>query len=230
MTFLRTVCGSIPCSALYSSCTFRRRLVSEIAWRIESVIWSAYMITWPSTLRAARPIVWISDVDERRNPSLSASRIATSDDLGQVEALPQQVDAHEHVEVAEAEGAQDLDPLQRVDLAVQVAHADAELEEVVGEVLGHLLRERGDEHPLVGVGPDADLGHEVVDLALGGLHEDLGIDEAGRAHDLLDDLRSTARSRTPLGVADRKTSWLTLSTNSSKRSGRLSIADGSRNP
>ena len=39
---------------------------------------SAYMITLPSTLRAARPIVWISDVSERRKPSLSASRMATS--------------------------------------------------------------------------------------------------------------------------------------------------------
>ena len=45
VTFLRTVCGSMPCSALYSSCFLRRRFVSEIAWRIESVIWSAYMIT-----------------------------------------------------------------------------------------------------------------------------------------------------------------------------------------
>ena len=34
----------------------------------------------------------------------------------------------------------------RVDLGVQVAHSDAELEQVVGEVFGHLLGERGDEH------------------------------------------------------------------------------------
>ena len=82
VTALRIVCGSIPCSALNSSCTFRRRFVSEMARRIESVTWSAYMTTWPSTLRAARPIVWISDVSERRKPSLSASRIATSETSG----------------------------------------------------------------------------------------------------------------------------------------------------
>jgi hypothetical protein len=51
--------------------------VSEIARFIESVTSSAYMITVPSTLRAARPIVWMSEVSLRRNPSLSASRIAT---------------------------------------------------------------------------------------------------------------------------------------------------------
>jgi hypothetical protein len=43
---------------------------------------SAYMITWPSTLRAARPMIWMSEVSERRKPSLSASRIATSDTSG----------------------------------------------------------------------------------------------------------------------------------------------------
>ena len=87
----------------------------------------------------------------------------------------------EHVELAEAEAAQDLDPLERVDLAVQVPHPDAELDQVVGEVLRHLLRERGDQHPLVGLGPQVDLGDEVVDLALGGLHDDLGVDEARSA-------------------------------------------------
>ena len=36
--------------------------------------------------------------------------------LGQVEALPQQVDADEHVELAEAQVAQDLDALDGVDV------------------------------------------------------------------------------------------------------------------
>ncbi len=49
---------------------------------IAAVCLSAYMSTLPSTLRAARPIVWISDVAPRRKPSLSASRIATSDTSG----------------------------------------------------------------------------------------------------------------------------------------------------
>jgi hypothetical protein len=45
---------------------------------------------------------------ERRKPSLSASRIATSAHLGHVEALAQQVDADQHVELAEAQVADDL--------------------------------------------------------------------------------------------------------------------------
>lgn len=47
-------------------------------------------------------------------------------DLGQVEALAQQVDADEDVELAGAQLAEQLDAAQRVDLAVQVADLDAE--------------------------------------------------------------------------------------------------------
>ncbi len=49
---------------------------------MDGVTLSAYMCTWPDTLRAARPMVWMSDVPERRKPSLSASRIDTSDTSG----------------------------------------------------------------------------------------------------------------------------------------------------
>src|SRR5690606_14683333 len=79
---LRSACGSMPCSSLYACCLARRRLVSSIARCIDGVTVSAYMWTWPDTLRAARPIVWMRDVSERRKPSLSASRIATSDTSG----------------------------------------------------------------------------------------------------------------------------------------------------
>ena len=75
-------------------------------------------------------LVGVEDGDERH--------------LGQVQSFTQQVDAHEHVEVGEAQAAQDLHALQRVDVAVQVAHAHTHLAEVVGEVLGHALGERGD--------------------------------------------------------------------------------------
>ena len=82
MTSLRIDCGSMPCSRLYSSWIFRRRWVSLMARFMESVTSSAYMMTVPLTCRAARPMVWMSDVSDRRNPSLSASRMATSETSG----------------------------------------------------------------------------------------------------------------------------------------------------
>jgi len=49
---------------------------------MDSVNSSAYIITVPSVFLAARPIVCINDLSERRNPSLSASSIATKDTSG----------------------------------------------------------------------------------------------------------------------------------------------------
>ena len=148
----------MPCSALYACCTARRRWVSEMARCMESVIRSAYMITWPSTLRAARPMVWISDVSPRRNPSLSASRMATRDTSGQVEALPQQVDADQDVELAQPQIAEDLNALDGVDVGVQVADPQPHLQQVVGQVLGHLLGERRHQHPVAPLGAVAGSG------------------------------------------------------------------------
>ena len=62
---------------------------------------------------------------------MSASRIATSETSGQVEALAQQVHADEHVVLAEAQVADDLDAFERVDLRVQVARLEAHLEQVL---------------------------------------------------------------------------------------------------
>ncbi len=76
------VLGVIPCSSLYFCWILLLRFVSSMADAMESVILSAYMITWPSEFLAALPIVWISDVSERKKPSLSASRIATKEISG----------------------------------------------------------------------------------------------------------------------------------------------------
>ncbi len=117
-------------------------------------------------------------LDERGARAQEALLVGVQDrhqgHLGQVQALAQQVDADQDVVLTGAQLAQQLDAAQRVDVAVQVADLDAEFHEVVGEVLGHLLGERGDQDALVLLHPLADLVHQVVDLALGGLDDDLG--------------------------------------------------------
>ena len=131
-------------------------------------------------------MVWISERAERRKPSLSASRIATSDTSGRVEPLAQQVDSDQHVEIALAQAADDLDALDRLDIRVQVAHAHAEVLVVVGQVLGHLLGQAGHQHALVDRDPFADLVEQVVDLGAGLAHLDFGIDKPGGPDQLLD--------------------------------------------
>ncbi len=112
--------------------------------------------------------------------------------LRQVEALAQQVDADQHVEVAPAQVADDLDALDRLDVGVEVAHPDADVLAVVGQVLGHLLGERRDQHALVALDAPADLLEQVVDLVARRAHLDLGIDQAGRPDELLDDHAAAA--------------------------------------
>jgi hypothetical protein len=47
-----------------------------------------------------------------------------------------------------AEAAEDLDALDGIDVAVDVAHLEPDVAEVVGEILGGAFRERSDEDAL----------------------------------------------------------------------------------
>src|SRR5690606_5871577 len=105
--------------------------------------------------------------------------------FGNVEALAQEVDAYQAVEGTEAEVADDLDALQRVDVGVHVAHAHALLVQIFGEILRHTLGEHGDERAVAGTRGLADLAQHVVHLGLGRADIDGGVDEAGGADDLL---------------------------------------------
>jgi hypothetical protein len=67
-------------------------------------------------------------------------------DLGHVQALAQQVDAHQHVELAQAQVTDDLHALNGVDVRMQVTHADAVLAQVLGKVLRHPLGQRRHQH------------------------------------------------------------------------------------
>ena len=107
-------------------------------------------------------------------------------DLRQIQALAQQVDADDDVDLALAQFAQQFDTPQRVDVGVQVLHLDAALEQIIGQILGHLLGQRGHQRAFAARHAILDLGQQVVDLPLHRPHLDLGIDQAGRADDLLD--------------------------------------------
>src|SRR5690606_31260104 len=76
---------------------------------------------------------------------------------------------------------------ERVDVAVEVADLDPELGVVLREILGHALRQRGDEDALLALDPEADLAEEVVDLIGDGAHVDDGIEQARRSDELLDE-------------------------------------------
>ena len=107
-------------------------------------------------------------------------------DLGHVEAFAQQVDPDQHIELTEAQVANDLDALDGLDVGMQIAHAHAVLVQILGQILGHALGQRRDQHALSQLDAPMDLGQQIVDLSAHRPHLDLGIDETGRAHHLLD--------------------------------------------
>src|SRR5204862_160909 len=111
----------------------------------------------------------ISSASSAAGRSLTSAPALPPLPLAPAAALAQQVDAHQDVELAGPQLAQQLHAPQGVHIAVQIAHLDAELQEVVREVLGHLLGEGGDQDPLVLLRALADLVHQVVDLPVGGL-------------------------------------------------------------
>ena len=94
-------------------------------------------------------MVWISELSRAQEAFLVRIEDRDQRHLGHVEAFAQQVDAHEHVELAEAQVADDLHALHGLHVRVQVTHLHAVLVQVLGEILGHALGERGDQHALV---------------------------------------------------------------------------------
>ena len=108
--------------------------------------------------------------------------------LGNVQPLPQQVDSHEHIELAQAQLADDLRPLQGVDVRVQVAGADLVLGEKVGQLLRQALGEGRHQSSVAAGYHPAYLGHHVPHLALDGPDLNHRVEKAGGPYDLLDHL------------------------------------------
>ena len=113
-------------------------------------------------------------------------------DFRDVQPLAQQVDAHQHIEYAQAQVAQDFHPLDGVDVRVQIAHLDAMFVVIVGQLLGHALGQRGDQHPLVLGHPRGDFRQQIVHLAGHRADFHFRVHQAGGAHQLLDHLAGVA--------------------------------------
>ena len=71
---------------------------------------------------------------------------------------------------------------------VHIAHLDAGGFEIIGQILRHLLGERGNEHTFTLRCAGVDFSNEIVDLAINRTDNDLRIEQTGRTDDLLDHL------------------------------------------
>ena len=66
-------------------------------------------------------------------------------DFGNVEPFAQQVDAHQHIKIAAAQIANDLHPLDGVDIGMEIFGFDIQLCQIFGEIFGQALCQSGDE-------------------------------------------------------------------------------------
>ena len=104
----------------------------------------------------------------------------------QIEALTQQVDTDNHIDLAFAQHAQQFDAAQRIHIRMQVFDLDAAFQQIVGQVLGHLLGQSGDQRALVLGHTGLDLGEQIVDLPLDRAYVDLRVQQTGWADNLFD--------------------------------------------
>ena len=141
-------------------------------------------------LRVHVPCSTADDLDEAPGVAEEALLVRVQDPdephLGDVEPFPQEVDANEHIELAQAQLPDDLAPLQRLDLGVEVAGPDLFVGKELTEFLGQLLRERGDENTVAPGNRLLHLRDHVIGLAFNGPDLDLRVDKPGGPDDLLD--------------------------------------------
>ena len=109
-------------------------------------------------------MVWISELSLRRKPSLSASRMATSDTSGMSRPSRSRLMPTSTSNLPRRRSRMISDALHGFHVRVQVAHLHAVLVQVLGEVFRHALGERGDQHALVLRRAQLDLREHVVHL------------------------------------------------------------------
>ena len=183
-------------------------------------------------LRAARPMVWIRTGLAAQEAFLVGVENGDQRAFRNVEALAQQIDADQRVEGAEPQVADDLDALDGVDVGVHVAHADALLVQIFGQVLGHALGQHGDQRrdsPLRAT--CAHLADQIVDLRARRAAR-RPADRSGRSGGSparRTRRRASSSSHGP-GVAETPDVCGRIASHSSKRSGRLSMQEGRRKP
>ncbi len=102
-----------------------------------------------------------------------------------IQPLAKEVDTDQHVEESVLEVLDDLDPLSRVHIGMDVAHTDVDLVQIVGQFLGHSLGQGRDENPLIFLCPLAYLLNKVIHLILGRSDFNRRIQQTGRPHNLL---------------------------------------------
>src|SRR5437762_13904068 len=121
-------------------------------------------------------------------------RIENADERNfrKIETFTEQIDPNQNVEIGRAQTTQDFDALDGVDVAVEIAHFQADIAQIIGEVFGGPFRQRCHQNALALFHTLAAKLNRVVDLMLERLDRNFWIEKPGRPNDLFDDERRTS--------------------------------------
>ena len=199
----RIVVGVMPCSRLYASCFSRRRagLVHRALHRAGDPIG----VQDHPPVDVARGAA--DGLDQRRlgaqEPLLVRVHDAHQPAFGNIEPLAQQVDPDQHVVHPEPQIADQLDPLQRLHVAVHVADLQPRLVHELGQILRHPLGQRGDERAIPRLRGLAAFDDAILHLLLDRLDLDRRVDQPGGAdHLFAENTPPVCSSSHPPGVAE----------------------------
>ena len=106
-------------------------------------------------------------------------------DLGNIQPLPQKVNAHEYIKYIQTHIPDDLRTLQGIDIGVQVFDTDTHLAHIVGQVLGHSFCQCGYQNLILFCNLLIHFSDQIVDLPLHRTDRDLGIQQPCGADNLL---------------------------------------------
>ena len=118
-----------------------------------------------------------------------------------IQTFSQQVDPHQHVELAQPQVTDDFYPLHGINVGVQITHTDPMLAQILGQVFCHALGERGHQHPLALLDGLFGLPQQIVHLGGSRANLDLWVHQAGGAHHLFHHL---ARVLLLIGAGGRR--------------------------
>ena len=92
-----------------------------------------------------------------------------------VQPFPEEVDADQGVEFSHPQITDYIDPLQRVDVGMEIPHPDPQPFVVGGEIFRHSLGQSRDQHTLSHPFPFPDFAQQVIHLSLYRPHHNLRI-------------------------------------------------------
>ena len=115
--------------------------------------------------------------------------------FGKIETFAEQIDTDEDVEVGRAESAQNFDAFNRVDVAMQIAHFQSNIAQVIGQIFGGAFGQGCHQNSLILFHTLAAQLDCIVDLIFQRLECNFWIEQSGGPNDLFDHERRARRVR-----------------------------------